>query len=271
MTEASRQVGGAAAPVAFVSHGAPSLVLEHSDPTHAFLSGFGRTLGAPRAILCVSAHWDTPTPALTMAVDPATIHDFHGFPPALYALRYPAPGAPWLALRARELLAAAGIDAHLDTRRGLDHGAWAPLYLMFPEAAVPVVQLSVQSGATGAHHLGVGRALAPLAAEGVLVLGSGGATHPLGEALRADPAQPLPGWVREFDGWLERAVTAGDFASLADWPHAPQAPRNHPTPEHFLPLLVAAGAAGDAGRVAHRGASWGLLSMAAFRWGAAGG
>ncbi len=257
------------APVAFVSHGAPSLALDAGDPTHAFLSGFGRALGRPRAVLCISAHWDTTQPALTAGDAPATIHDFFGFPEPLYALRYPAPGAPWLALRVRELLAAIGQDAHLDLRRGLDHGAWVPLMLMYPDADVPVVQLSVQTRQTAAHHLARGRALAPLAAEGVLVLGSGGATHALGEAFAAVGAgacAPTPAWAQRFDAWLRDALTRDDRAALAAWQDAPDAVRNHPTPEHFLPLLVAAGAGQGAAASVHSGFAWSLLSMAAYRW-----
>lgn len=261
-------------PIAFVSHGAPSLALDTAEPTHRFLRGFGAALGAtsgrPRGIVCISAHWDTATPAITAGEAPATIHDFHGFPAPLYDLRYPAPGSPALALRVRELLAAAGHDAHLDLRRGLDHGAWVPLMLMYPDADVPVVQLSVQSGQDGAHHLALGRALAPLAAEGVLVLGSGGATHPLAEALRVDwshsPDLTEP-WTAAFDLWLAERVEHGDEAALAGWHHAPHAQRVHPTPEHFLPLLVAAGAAqGARGARVHGGWAYHLLSMAAFQW-----
>ncbi len=257
------------APVAFVSHGAPSLALDAGDPTYAFLTGFGRALGKPRAVLCISAHWDTMQPALTAVDAPATIHDFFGFPEPLYALRYPAPGAPWLALRARELLAAIGLDAQLDLRRGLDHGAWVPLMLMYPAADVPVVQLSVQTRLSAAHHLALGRALAPLAAEGVLVLGSGGATHALGEAFAAmrDAADaPTPAWTQLFDVWLRDVLARDDRAALEAWQDAPFAARNHPTPEHFLPLLVAAGAGQGAAASVHSGFAWSLLSMAAYRW-----
>lgn len=265
------------APVAFVSHGAPSLALDHADPTHAFLRGFGPALGKPRAVLCISAHWDTTGPALTAGDAPATIHDFSGFPEPLYALRYPAPGAPWLALRVRELLAVIGQDAHLDLRRGLDHGAWVPLMLMYPDASVPVVQLSVQTRLSAAHHLALGRALAPLAAEGVLVLGSGGATHALGEAfasqraaMQAGSTASTPAWAARFDGWLRDALTRGDHAALERWHDAPDAARNHPTAEHFLPLLVAAGAGSGAATLANSGFAWSVLSMAAYRWPAAG-
>lgn len=258
-----------ASAVAFVSHGAPSLALDMAEPTHGFLKGFGRALGKPRAVLCISAHWDTLAPALTAGEAPATIHDFHGFPEPLYRLRYPAPGAPWLALRVRELLAAIGIDAHLDLRRGLDHGAWVPLMLMYPDADVPVVQLSVQTRRSAEAHLALGAALAPLAAEGVLVLGSGGATHALGEAfaaMRDAVGAPTPAWAQGFDAWLRDALGSGDRAALARWQDAPDAARNHPTPEHFLPLLVAAGAGQGAAASVHSGFAWSVLSMAAYRW-----
>jgi 4,5-DOPA dioxygenase extradiol len=256
------------AAVAFVSHGAPSLALDSSDPTHAFLRGFGAALGRPRAVLCISAHWETERPALTAGDAPATIHDFYGFPEPLYRLRYPAPGAPALALRVREFLAAAGHDAHLDLRRGLDHGAWVPLMLMYPQADVPVLQLSVQPARDGAHHLALGAALAPLAAEGVLVLGSGGATHALREAFTSvrDGETATPAWARAFDDWLAAALGTDDRAALARWEQAPEARRNHPTPEHFLPLLVAAGAGRGAAAQVNSGFAWSVLSMAAYRW-----
>ena len=257
------------APVAFVSHGAPSLALDRGNPTHAFLAGFGVALGKPRAVLCISAHWDTAQPALTAGDALATIHDFFGFPEPLYALRYPAPGAPWLALRVRELLAAIGVDAHLDLRRGLDHGAWVPLMLMYPEADVPVVQLSVQTRRSAAEHLALGAALAPLATEGVLVLGSGGATHALGEAFaahRSDSGTATPAWASRFDGWLRDALVRGDRAALERWQAAPDAARNHPTHEHFLPLLVAAGAGSGSAAPVHSDFDWSVLSMAAYRW-----
>ena len=161
-------------PSVFVSHGAPSLPLEET-PARGFLEGLGGELGRPEAVLCVSAHWETAAPALSLAASPETIHDFFGFPEALYRLRYPAPGAPDLARRAAALLGAAGQEASLVEDRGLDHGAWIPLMLMYADAGVPVTQLSVLTGDGPTAHLALGRALAPLRAEGVLILGSGGA------------------------------------------------------------------------------------------------
>ena len=258
-------------PAIFVSHGAPTLAIESQEPTHAFLQGLGKALPAkPRAILCVSAHWESRQPTLGAAAQPATIHDFYGFPEALYRIRYGAPGDPALANQVRDLLAAAGIEAALDDRRGLDHGAWVPLSLAWPEADVPVVQLSVQSARDASHHVALGRALAPLREEGILVLGSGGATHDLRRAsLGGRPDPSVPPDVRAFEEWLVSGVEAGATADLVAWQErAPYARENHPTPEHFLPLFVPLGAApeGTKGRVLHRTFAYGALSMAAFAW-----
>lgn len=256
-----------ALPSLFVSHGAPTLPLDTASPARAFLSGLGRQLPRPEALLVVSAHWETRQPSLSSAARPATIHDFHGFPPALYQLRYPAPGAPALAGRAAGLLKAAGAAPLLDPGRGLDHGAWVPLLLAWPEADVPVVQLSVLAGGDAEAHLALGRALAPLRDEGVLILGSGGAVHNLGALSRG--GGPAPDWALAFEDWLVGAVEAGDEAALAAWQDdAPTARRAQPSDEHFLPLFVALGAGdGGPGRTLHRGFEHGSLSMAAFAWG----
>ncbi len=255
-------------PSVFVSHGAPSLILEAS-PTNRFLRDLGPQLGRPAAVLCVSAHWEAAQPTVGAAAAPSTIHDFYGFPRELYEVRYPAPGEPALASRVVELLEGAGISAEADPVRGLDHGAWVPLKLMFPGADVPVVQLAVQSGRGPGHHLALGRALAPLRQEGVLILGSGGATHNLREfGGYGREAQPIE-YARAFDDWLRDAVTAGRTPELEAYrERAPEARRNHPTPEHFLPLFVPLGAAPDGakGRVLHRAFEYGVLSMAAFAW-----
>jgi 4,5-DOPA dioxygenase extradiol len=257
-----------ALPSVFVSHGAPTLPLEEI-PARAFLEGLGRELGRPRAVLCVSAHWESAEPVLSLAEAPETIHDFYGFPQALYELDYPAPGAPELARRTAELLAAAGMEAALVEDRGLDHGAWVPLMLMYPGAEVPVTQLSVQTQRGPAAHLALGRALAPLRAEGVLILGSGGAVHNLREWRGGDTA--VPDWARAFDDWLVEHIEAGAQETLADYrTRAPEGARAHPTEEHFLPLFVALGAgasADGAGRVLHRSFAPGGLSMAAFGFG----
>ena len=259
-------------PAVFVSHGAPTLALDRADETHAFLAGLGRALGEkPRGVICVSAHWEASTPTLGAAPSPSTIHDFYGFPDALYRIRYAAPGDPGLARRAKTMLDAAGLSAREDAQRGFDHGAWVPLSLAYPNADVPVIQLSVQSELDAAHHVALGRALAPLRDEGILILGSGGATHDLRRAMLAmrSEATTLAPDVAAFEAWLVEHIEGGDTDTLVAWTtEAPHPRRNHPTPEHFLPLFVPLGAApaGTKGRVLHRSFAYGALSMAAFAW-----
>ncbi len=254
-------------PSLFLSHGSPGLILE-ACPARAFLASLAGLLPRPKAILVVSAHWETPAPALTAAAAPETIHDFFGFPAPLYAIRYGAPGSPDLARRAAGLLEAAGLSAALDPRRGLDHGAWAPLHLAWPDADIPVVQLSLQSDLPADHHLALGEALRPLRDEGVLLVGSGTATHNL-RAFRQHrltlSTPPLP-WAAAFADWLDKAVAADDREALLDWDQAPEALTNHPTQEHFLPFFVALGAAtpGRAGRSLHRSWTYGVLAMDSY-------
>ena len=254
-------------PTFFVSHGTPMLSAERGR-TADFLRKLPHTLPRPRAILCVSAHWETVQPMLTGSAAPPTIHDFTGFPQALYEIQYPAPGDPALALRAQTLLNAVGLTAAIDPQRGLDHGAWVPLSLAYPDANIPVVQLSVQPKRDPAHHFALGQALRPLREEGVLILASGGATHNLrefrGQAINTAP----PENVLAFDAWLTAAIRRGDVAELLNYPaHAPHALHSHPTAEHFLPLFVALGAATSAaGEPVHEDFNYGILSMAAYRW-----
>ena len=253
-------------PSVFVSHGAPTLAIEENE-TVEFLRRLGAELGRPRAILCVSAHWATRVPTISAAERPETIYDFGGFHAELYRVRYDAPGAPQLAERASELLSAAGIDSELSNARGLDHGAWVPLSLMYPGRDVPVTQLSVQPGAGTSAHFQMGRALAPLRREGVLILATGGATHNLHKLGRGDVA---PEWAARFDEWLDEKIRGGRREELLDYRRlAPHAELSHPTDEHILPLFVAAGAGGgDAkGRALHRGWTHGTLSMAAYAFG----
>lgn len=256
-------------PSLFVSHGAPDLAMAN-HPAARFLEELGAALPRPKAILVVSAHWERPVPAITTSPAPATIHDFFGWPPELYALDYPAPGAPWLAERVAGLLAEADMPLEADPARGLDHGAWVPLLLGWPAADIPVLQLSLIRGGDAAAHLALGRALAPLRGEGVLVLGSGAAVHNLG-AL-APEGSPPPAWARAFDSWLAAALAAGDRSALAAFPAAPSTARAaHPSPEHLMPLFVALGAGGEeAGAVRlHDSWSYGSLSMAAYAFGGA--
>lgn len=255
-------------PALFVSHGAPTLPVE-PGATRDFLSTLGTALGRPRAVIVVSAHWETMQPAVSTAAAPQTVHDFYGFPEALYRLRYPAPGAPVLAERAAALLSEAGMSAQLMPDRGLDHGAWVPLMLMYPEADVPVTQLAVQSHLGPAHHLRIGAALRPLRDEGVLILGSGSSTHNLHEFRGRDRDAAPPQWVTEFGEWTAQAVTSQRIGDLLDYRRlAPHAARNHPTEEHFLPLFVAMGAAtpGTTAQRIHSGYTYGVIGMDAYRF-----
>lgn len=254
-------------PSIFISHGSPMLPLEASS-ARDFLQDLGQQLGSPKAIVCISAHWSTAHPCVTGVAYPQPIHDFYGFPEAAYQLQYAPPGAPELAIRVARLLKDQGIDGAVNTSRGLDHGVWNPLLLMYPKADVPVIQLSVQTALGPAHHWAIGEALAPLRKEGVLILGSGGASHNL-QQLRA-ASKPTPNWVHEFIDWLTDVVTEDKQHALLHYrQQAPHAVRNHPTEEHLLPLFVARGAGKtEAGKtkatLLHSSFTYSILSMAAY-------
>ena len=254
-------------PTLFLSHGSPMLALQDS-PARRFLQGLGKTLPRPQAILAVSAHWETRGgPAVSLAEQPETIHDFGGFPRALFEMQYPAPGAPAAATRAAALLSEHGIAAGRSAQRGLDHGAWVPLTLMYPEADIPVAQLSVVHGASPAEHERIGRALAALRSEGVLVVGSGSLTHNLYEYRGQGIDAPVPQWVSEFEAWMKARLEGSERAALLDYRRAaPFAAQNHPTEEHLLPLYVAMGAAGPDARATQLHASFehGVLAMDAY-------
>lgn len=252
----------------FLSHGAPTLAFEDVAARH-FLEGLAGLMPRPRAILAVSAHWETRTPTVNAVARNATIHDFSGFPDELYRLDYPAPGDPELADRVADLLGVAGLPAVVDTQRGLDHGAWVPLMLAWPQADIPVLQLSVQSHLGPGHHLEVGRALAPLTNDGVLIVGSGSFTHDL-LSWRGQAGLAEPEWVTQFADWFDAALSEGRTCDLLGYRHlAPHAMRNHPTEEHLLPLFVALGAAGPnapAHRL-HASNTYGVLRMDAYSFG----
>lgn len=251
-------------PALFVSHGAPTLAIVDS-PANRFLRELGKTLARPKAILVASAHWETRGgPAVSLAAQPETIHDFGGFPDALFAIEYPAPGAPETAERAASLLSDAGFAVAQSPTRGLDHGAWVPLHLMYPDADIPVAQVSIVRGASPADHERMGRALAALRAEGVLVIGSGSLTHNLHE-FRGQPIDiAAPSWVSEFGNWMKARLDDNDLDALRAYrTRAPHAERNHPTDEHLLPLYVAMGAGGSGARAErlHASYEYGILAM----------
>lgn len=223
-------------PALFVSHGAPTLPFD-DVPARDFLRGLGQSLGRPRAIVVMSAHWETQAPAANAVAVNDTIHDFGGFPRQLYELRYAAPGDAVLAEQVARLTSGA-----VDRARGLDHDAWVPLMLMYPDADIPVVQLSVQPHQDAAHHAALGRTLAGLRDDNVLLMGSGGFVHNLRAV--APPGAPEPDWSTSFADWMHDRLLAGDEAALTDWEaQAPNARQAQPTPEHFLPLFFALGAA----------------------------
>jgi len=244
-------------PTHFIPHGGGPCFFMDWNPPHAwdrmaaYLRGIAATLPEkPRAILMVSAHWQEAAFTVTTGAAPAMFFDYYGFPPHTYELRYPAPGEPALAERVVGLLEAAGLPAGRDAERGFDHGMFIPLLLMFPQAEVPVVQLSLRRGLDPAEHIAAGRALSSLREEGVLIVGSGMSFHNM-----RGYGDPRFGPVSDqFDAWLSasvEAVPAERDALLTQWEHAPQARLCHPprAEEHLLPLMVAAGAAGaDAGR-----------------------
>jgi len=217
-----------------------------------YLRGIGESIHPrPRALLVVSAHWETPKPTLNDASHPPLLFDYYGFPEHTYRLTYPVSGAPDVADRAATLLADAGLESARDSARGLDHGVFVPFKLIYPRADIPIVQLSLLQNLDPAAHLAVGRALAPLRGEGVLIVGSGMSYHNL-RAFMVDDDRAGDAAER-FDRWLDEAVTCPDLAErerqLLNWKRAPAARLCHPREEHLIPLMVAAGAAGtDRGR-----------------------
>ncbi len=253
-------------PSLFVSHGSPMLALTEA-PARAFLQGLGAQLPRPRAIVVASAHWETARPAAGGATDPTTIYDFGGFDPRLFQMRYPAPGAPALAERLQALLSEAGLPCAIDKARGFDHGVWVPLILMYPEADIPVVPLAVQPALGPAHHLRMGRALAALREEGVLIMGSGSFTHDLQRFRGQDIGAESPRDVVAFAEWFDAALTEGREEDLLAYRTlAPHARDNHPTEEHLLPLYVALGAGSEAPHTEHihNSSTYGVLRMDAY-------
>lgn len=256
-------------PALFLSHGSPMLAIEASPAGH-FLDGLGATIARPHAIVVASAHFVTDRPMLGGNPRPHTVHDFGGFPESLNAIRYPAPGHPALATKLSEQIAAAGFPVKIREGHGLDHGVWVPLRRMYPSADMPVVPLSIQPNADAVAHYRLGRALAGLREQGVLVIGSGGFVHNLGELAWGQIDAPMPDWAREFRDWMRDRILAGDLHALLDWERlAPHARHAHPTTEHLMPLFVALGAAGDGGEARHLHDShkYGSLALDAFAFG----
>jgi aromatic ring-opening dioxygenase catalytic subunit (LigB family) len=247
------------------------------DPSRAAYAKLEAALAAmpseigvtPKAVLMISAHWEEDEFTLASNAKPPMIYDYGGFPDYTYHIHYDAPGDPALAARARMLIESAGLPARLDAQRGFDHGAFTPLNVIYPKADVPVVQLSLKTGLDPQTHLAMGRAIAPLRDEGVLIVGSGLSYHNLRQFFSPRAYQPS----REFDAWLNGALLGGSAADrdklLAGWESAPSARAAHPREEHLLPLMVAAGAAGDdaADLTYHEKDFLGGITVSNFRWG----
>ena len=231
-------------PVVFLGHGSPMNALLHNRYTEAW-NLMGTEIARPKGVLCVSAHWYTSGSALTINRAPETIHDFGGFPRELYQVQYPASGDPGLARRVQKLLAP--IPAELSAGWGLDHGTWSVLRHIYPAADVPVVQLSIDATRAAPFHYEIGRRLAPLREEGVLILGSGNVVHNLNAYAREGAPDPLP-WAANFENTTRELMQAGDYAPLIDYSKLGRdAMLSVPTPEHYLPLLYVLGAGAEGG------------------------
>jgi 4,5-DOPA dioxygenase extradiol len=253
-------------PSLFISHGSPMLALEPGESGVA-LRRLASELPRPHAIVIVSAHWESRELLVNGNPQPGTWHDFGGFPAELFAVQYPAPGSPDLSREVAELLAADVLPARIDSKRPFDHGVWVPLSLMYPQADIPIVQVSLPSHLGPAFQTRVGQALAGLRERGVLLIGSGSITHNLRELnWHAGPEQIEP-WARTFRDWMIDKLQTNDTSILHDYRRlAPDAVRNHPSDEHLLPLYFARGAGGEFA-IEHQGFTLGALGMDIYRFG----
>ncbi|MHC8319428.1 DODA-type extradiol aromatic ring-opening family dioxygenase [Pseudomonas sp. GB2N2] len=253
-------------PSLYISHGSPMLALEPGASGPA-LARLAAELPKPKAIVIVSAHWESNELLVSGNPQPDTWHDFGGFPKALFEVQYPAPGDPQLAAEVVELLRRSDLTARIDSKRPFDHGVWVPLSLMYPHADIPVVQVSLPTRGGPALQTRVGEALSSLREQGVLLIGSGSITHNLRELdWHAGPESVEP-WAKSFRDWMIEKLEANDEAALHDYrQQAPNAVRNHPSDEHLLPLYFARSAGGKFG-VSHKGFTMGALGMDIYRFG----
>ena len=252
-------------PALFISHGAPTIAIETDDFTRA-VDAYGATLEGARAIAIVSAHWQEHDVRVNAVAHPEMIYDFGGFPEALYRIRYKAPGDPTLA---REIASLLG-NATLEEQRGWDHGLWVPLRIALPGANVPIVEIAQPTPTTPEQLMAIGRALAPLRDRGVAIIGSGGIVHNLRALHRPDKNAPVDDWARDFDTWVAKQLEARDFATLSRYRDlAPHSAEAVPTPEHFEPIFVTAGATRptDTLTTIYEGFHYGNLSMRTFAFG----
>ena len=257
-------------PSLFLSHGAPTLPIEES-PARDFFLNLGKRFPQPKAILIASAHWISDKVEILGGDTPLdTIYDFYGFPQALYEMTYPAPGISSLAENIGRRLKESGFEVSIDRERGLDHGAWIPLKLMYPDANIPVAQISVNPRESAEYHWRLGKVLANLKQQGILIIGSGTMTHNLGEIADFHNEQTAASeaqYVTEFSRWMENTIKGGEVDKLLQYRQtAPHAKRAHPTPEHILPFFVALGAAGSDwdGELLHRSCTYGVINLDSY-------
>lgn len=252
-------------PVGFVGHGAPTLGLETEGPAVEAWREWGDSLDRPKAILVVSAHWLQSPPHLGPINSVPLTYDFFGFPDELSQVEYPAPPAPKLAKDILHYLIKMGFKPGTNSDRGLDHGAWVPLLHLFPKADIPVLQISIGTGVPLNEHMNLGRALAPFRSRGVFILASGNITHNLKAVNFADRYGAVEPWAKDFDAWCAGKLDLFDLNGLTEYEKAPGANMAQPTDDHYVPLLVAAAAAGKEGkpkvRYPHQGFEYGTLSM----------
>ncbi len=253
----------------FLPHGGPDLAVT-TTPAADFLRGLGARRATPDGVVIISAHWETRGTAITTSALLETVHDFYGFGAELSQLNYPAKTTPKLIAAVTEALAVQRIPLATDSRRGMDHGAWGPLMLMYPKADVPVVQLSLDHGASPKELFDLGRALAPLRAQNIQIIGSGAMVHNLRQLGREGSA--IPRWASDFEAWADREISARNWPGLFDVAQQGVTQNAHPTLEHFYPLMVAAGAGGaddptQSFRKIHASFSYGSISMAAWEFG----
>ncbi|WP_417667912.1 dioxygenase [Roseibium sp.] len=249
----------------FLAHGSPMLALT-DIPAHRFLRSLASQMAQPKGIIVLSAHWETPDQRISAPGPLPTIHDFGGFPQALFDIQYPAEASAELVAEVERHLSANNITARTDDSWGLDHGAWVPLSLVYPDLAVPIVALSLPNSSTPESLHALGRSLAPLTRDGILLVGSGSTIHNL-RKLQPE-GSPAADWAESFDAWVDEGLAGGDIRYFSDLDAAPDFRSAHPTDEHFLPLFFAMGAAGKnvPAELLHRSYSHGSLSMSYFRF-----
>lgn len=251
-------------PGLFISHGSPMLAINPEQVGPA-LNRLSLNLPKPRAIIIMSAHWENNALEVSTGVRPETWHDFRGFPAELYEIRYPAPGQPELAEDILHRLAEAGISAHANSTRPRDHGVWMPLLHMYPDADIPVVEISLAMNLSAREIYQIGQVLAPLREQQVLLIGSGSITHNLRELSWNGQESAVPIWASTFRNAVVHSLSHNQFDAVLDWEKIPYVTRNHPTLEHFAPLFFAMGT-GNRFNIVHTSFSMGSLGMDIYRF-----